>query len=258
MRNNQPRLILGKRTRSNGRKLQYRKFWLDVRKNISPWRYSTIGTGTQRWRVIAILGQIPAWAGQAPFCNWTFLEPWIRLETSRDPLQHKWYVLNFYSRRSVTKMKDRSSCLELIYQTPLHLPCKCCIRDCSPETPLWRKTSFHNATTCTDCNSQQEQRCNLPWTLQRSRPWGHWQNWVRSLAPWWWGLTIDSSPTALCWAHPQPVLGTSALLRAWHTYIYSVFICANIYLWACFVLFVVWGFFPSAVLLLLFLHESGT
>lgn len=116
-----------------------------------------------------------------------------------------------------------------------------------PLDPLSRKTSFHNATACTDCNSQQEQRCDLPWTLQRSRPWGHWQNWVRPLAPWWWGVTIDSSPTALCWARPHTVLGTSALLGARHTSILcsfvQIFTCGLVLFW--FGLVVVWVFFPQ-------------
>ena len=142
MRNNKPRLNLGKRICSNGHKLQYRKFWLAIRKNISPWRYSAIGTGMQRGCGITILGHILTWAGQAPFCNWTFLEPWFGLETSGDPFQNKLYVLNLYSHCNVIKMKDRSYCLGLVSQSPLHLPYKSHIRDCGPETISHGKPHF--------------------------------------------------------------------------------------------------------------------
>lgn len=100
--------------------------------------------------------------------------------------------------------------------------------------PFAKETPFHSATACNFPRGQ----CGDPlWTVQMFHPWGHWQTSVSSLAPQWGGIT--TSPTALCWARPHTVLGTSALLRTWH--ICSVFTCVYI----CGVLFEFGFFNPS-------------
>lgn len=90
-----------------------------------------------------------------------------------------------------------------------------------PWDPVSRETSFHSATACTDCNSQQKMCC-LPWSGQASCLWGHQQSRARSQQG---GITTSSWPTALRWARPPSPGDCGCPLCESHRVV-----CANIYL----------------------------
>lgn len=141
-------------------------------------------------------------------------------------------------------MRDVSYCLQRMSQTPLGLPCKGRVRDCSPETPL-RDISFH---------------VSQPPVIARRNSCATSRDKCRHLTPEDTGRAGRDPGTPARRNHRQQLrlLGMSSRLSLQppqsRTYSSSLFICANIYLQV----FCLFACLFSAGLPLLFLYKSRT